>query len=62
MSTWKPKGYNSVSPYLIASNAEEIIAFMAKVFDAKLLRRFDHPGFADGCGTVAAQLAKLVER
>ncbi len=43
MSSWKPDGYPSVSPYLIASNAPDIIAFMEKVFDGKLLRRFDRP-------------------
>lgn len=43
MSDYKPSGYNSVSPYLIASNAPEIIEFMVKVFDGKQLRRFNRP-------------------
>lgn len=35
---WKPKGYNSASPYLIVSDGEATLRFMETVFDAKRLR------------------------
>lgn len=38
MSSWKPKGYNSASPYLIVSNAKGTIEFLKAVFDAQELR------------------------
>lgn len=40
---WKPEGYPSISPYLICADAERLIAFLHRVFDAALLRRFDRP-------------------
>jgi PhnB protein len=43
MNDWKPSGYPSVSPYLICANAPEIIAFLERVFDGALVRRFDRP-------------------
>lgn len=43
MNEWKPVSYPSISPYLICSNAEEVIAFLEAAFDGILLRRFDHP-------------------
>jgi uncharacterized glyoxalase superfamily protein PhnB len=36
----KPEGYTSVSPYLIVDDAGALIDFLARVFDAKELRRF----------------------
>lgn len=37
---FKPKNYNSVSPYLIVSDAESTIKFLVQVFDAEEIRRF----------------------
>ncbi len=36
--TFKPQGYNSVSPYLIVNGAQATIDFLVAVFDAKPLR------------------------
>jgi len=48
-TTFKPEGYNSVSPYLIVSGASATIAFLQRTFDAVELRRFPD---ADGsCST-----------
>ncbi len=43
MSTWKPKGYNSASPYLITSDAAATVAFLKSAFGGTELRRFDRP-------------------
>ena len=43
MSEWKPAGYPSVSPYLIAADAQALIAFIEAAFEGVLLRRFDRP-------------------
>lgn len=43
ISDWKPAGYPSMSPYLIAADAEALIDFLAEAFDAAVLRRFDRP-------------------
>ncbi|HEY0707156.1 MAG TPA: VOC family protein [Polyangia bacterium] len=42
-TTYKPSGYNSVSPYLVVSEAHRMIALLETVFDAKRLRRYDNP-------------------
>ena len=39
-NSYKPDGYNSVSPYLVVSGAEQTIAFLKKTFDAEELRRY----------------------
>ena len=41
--TFKPGGYNSVSPYLVVEGAARLIDFLKEAFDAKQLRRFDNP-------------------
>ena len=41
MKTYKPQNYNSLSPYLIVDNAQELVDLVKIVFDAKQLRRFD---------------------
>ncbi len=41
MSNFKPDGYNSASPYLLVKSADATIDFLAQVFDAKPLRRFN---------------------
>lgn len=44
-TTWKPENYNSVSVYIVADNAQRVIDFLKKTFDAAEVRRFDN---ADG--------------
>jgi PhnB protein len=41
--TFKPAGYNSVSPYFIVKGAQRFIDLLKKIFDAKELRRYDMP-------------------
>lgn len=43
MADWKPADYPSVSPYLICRDPEGLIAFMAKIFGASMVRRFERP-------------------
>ena len=43
-TTWKPEGYNSVSVYIVAENAQRVIDFVKRTFNATDLRRFDAPG------------------
>ena len=40
---FKPTGYNSVSPYFIVDGAQQLINMLAKIFDAKELRRYEMP-------------------
>ena len=40
---FKPTGYNSVSPYFIVDGAQRLINMLAKIFDAKELRRYEMP-------------------
>jgi PhnB protein len=42
-ATWKPENYNSASVYIVADNAQQVIEFLKKTFDARDLRRFDAP-------------------
>lgn len=42
MITFKPENYNSLSPYLIVDNASKLVDWLIAVFDATVLRRFDH--------------------
>ena len=42
-TTWKPESYNSVSVYIVAENAQRILDFLKKAFDAESLRRFAAP-------------------
>lgn len=39
---FKPKDYNSLSPYLIADDAEKLVALLKTIFSAEELRRFNH--------------------
>jgi PhnB protein len=39
-SSHKPKGYSTVSPYLIVNGADATISFLIEVFSAVELRRF----------------------
>lgn len=42
-TTFKPAGYNSVSPYFIIDGADRFIELMKQIFDAKPLREFRMP-------------------
>ena len=42
-SEFKPSGYNSVSPYLVVSDANATIDFLQTAFDAVEIRRFAGP-------------------
>jgi PhnB protein len=39
---FKPEGYNSLSPYLIAEDAASLVDLLKKIFSAVELRRFNH--------------------
>lgn len=40
MESFKPAGYNTVSPYLIVADAAATIRFLERVLDGKLIRSF----------------------
>ncbi|WP_194777916.1 VOC family protein [Pararhodonellum marinum] len=42
MKQYKPRNYNSLSPYLIVDNAQKLVDLLTTIFEAKTLRRFDH--------------------
>lgn len=42
-NNFKPKGYNSVSPYFIVDEADRFIDLMKEIFDAKPLREYRLP-------------------
>lgn len=42
-SPFKPKDYNSVSPYFIVEGAQKFIDKMKEIFNAKVLRQYDMP-------------------
>lgn len=48
MKMYKPKNYNSLSPYLIVDDAQKLVDLLKTIFDATELRRFDHEN-----GTIA---------
>jgi PhnB protein len=39
--SYKPQGYSSVSAYVVANGAQDVIDFLIKAFDAKQTRRYD---------------------
>src|SRR5579863_9194565 len=39
-----PKGYNTITSYLIVGNAGKAIEFYKKAFGAKEMKRMEHPG------------------
>ena len=45
MKSYKPDGYNSVSVYIMADDAQRVVDFLVAVFGATESRRFDN---ADG--------------
>src|SRR5206468_12256932 len=42
-ASFKPDGYSTVSPYLIATGAQKVIDFLKQAFGARELRRYDMP-------------------
>lgn len=40
---WKPKGYSSLSPYIMVAGAQRLIDFLKRAFGATELRRYDMP-------------------
>ena len=42
-ASFKPQGYNSVSPYLIVDGAQKMIDLLKDIFQATELRRYDNP-------------------
>ena len=40
---FKPKGYNSVSPYFVVNGAKKLIDLLIKIFGAEELRKYDMP-------------------
>ena len=48
MKVYKPENYNSLSPYLIVDEARKLVDLLKIVFNATILRRFDHEN-----GTIA---------
>lgn len=43
ITPFKPKGYNSVSPYFILQGAQKFINLLKGIFNAKELRRYNNP-------------------
>jgi len=41
--SWKPRGYNDVSVYVVAEGAARVMEFLKNVFDAEPLQRFAMP-------------------
>lgn len=41
MTAYKPKNYNSLSPYLIVDNAQKMVDLLKTLFNAQELRRFN---------------------
>lgn len=41
--TFKPEGYNSLSPYFIVDGAQKLIDLLVNIFDANVTRRYDLP-------------------
>jgi len=41
MTSYKPKKYNSLSPYLIVDNAQKMVDLLKTIFNAQELRRFN---------------------
>lgn len=41
--SYKPRGYSSVSAYVVATGAQDVIDFLTASFDARQTRRYDMP-------------------
>jgi PhnB protein len=44
MTDYKPKNYPNLIPYLIVKGVPALVAFMQRVFDARLVERIDQEG------------------
>lgn len=42
--SYKPANYNDLSPYLIVSSANDLMAFLEKALGAKRIQAFEHEG------------------
>jgi uncharacterized glyoxalase superfamily protein PhnB len=40
---FKPKNYNSVSPYFMVDDAKRMVRLLTDLFNAKVLRKYDKP-------------------
>ena len=40
-NSYKPQGYNSLSPYLIVDEAQKLVDLLISIFEAQELRRFE---------------------
>ena len=52
--TFKPEGYNSVSPYFIVDEAEKLIELLCKLFNGNVLRKYE-----DDDGTIMHAEVKI---
>ncbi|MEL7119369.1 MAG: VOC family protein [Bacteroidota bacterium] len=41
--SYKPEGYNSISPYLVVDGAQKLVNLLKAVFNAEETRRYDKP-------------------
>jgi PhnB protein len=41
--SYKPQGYSSVSAYVVANSAQDVIDFLTESFDARQTRHYDMP-------------------
>lgn len=42
-NSYKPEGYNSLSPYFVIKKASKFIAMLERIFHAEVLRKYDLP-------------------
>jgi PhnB protein len=42
-ASYKPEGYTSAAPYIMANGAQRVVDFLKAAFDAEELRRFEGP-------------------
>lgn len=40
--SYKPQGYSSLSPYIMADGAQRVIDFLIEAFDGREMRRYDN--------------------
>lgn len=55
-----PKGYHSVTPYMVMQNAQKAIDFYQKVFGAKTMMKMDKPGGKIGHAELKIGDAKIM--
>lgn len=52
--TYKPEGYNSVSPYYIVDEADKLIELLCRIFNGSILRKYE-----DADGTIMHAEVKI---